>query len=372
MPVRPTVLRAGIAAVLGGALALGFVAPANAAPQTSTVVSHEAAAKAVRTKVTASPKSVSVIAGKRAKFSVSAKGSKLSYQWYVRKPGKSSYAKVAGAKTRTYGVTAMSRIDGARYRVVVKGAKGTVTSKSAALVVVSKPKIVTDPADRQARSGDKVTFSVKAVGHGLTYTWRIASMESLDWQTLPGTGRSVTLTARSALNGSLVEVVVKNKAGKTESLPAFLDVASTASDPYTPGTMGVAGEWALAVEHSDLDADAEVAAASPANPAAPAGSTYVTTTVVACNFSDEGTPDPATIRLRGTDGAFYTTTGVTLPPVPAAMAKKYSDAAEFGCSLSTVGALAPDSVIAGAVWAATGPATRYTPASTSYWAATAA
>ncbi|RHA38877.1 hypothetical protein D1825_12725, partial [Cellulomonas rhizosphaerae] len=116
-------LRAGLAATLGGALALGLVAPATAAP-VATSVSTVKTVKVSSTKIATQPRSAAAVAGKKATFTVKAKGSKLSYRWYVRKPGKSSFAKISGATKATYKVVASTKLDGAKYRVVVKGGTG--------------------------------------------------------------------------------------------------------------------------------------------------------------------------------------------------------------------------------------------------------
>ncbi|MEN0129050.1 MAG: hypothetical protein AAGC49_06385 [Brevundimonas sp.] len=372
MSFRPVAQRAAIAAALGGALAVGLVAPASAAPVV-TVTTSQHAATSVKTKITTAPKAVSVVTGKSATFKVRAKGTKLTYQWYVRKPGTAKYVKISGAKKSSYTVVARAKLDGGRYRVAVKGARGSVTSASAPLVVFTRPTISRQPADKQVTSGTKTTFSVSAKGHGLSYTWQRQNQDSQSWTTV-GHASTYSVTAKSRLHGAVVRVVVSNKAGKVTSNYATLTVNSTVADPYAPQLFGTAGEWLVSADKSVLDANTAVAAASPANPAAPAGSAYVTTTIVACNLpamfggSGPASANELVIRLRGTDGKLYTTSGVVLPAVPADVVEDFGDMDDSGCFLFTVGALAPTSVIAGSTWSVTGPAGDFLPKSTQYWA----
>jgi hypothetical protein len=369
MPVRPLALRAALATVLGGALAVGLVAPATAASAGTGVVSHRAAATSTTTRITAAPKPVTVVTGRKATFKVGATGSRLTYQWYVRKPGKTSYAKVTGATRAAYSLVTAAKLDGARYRVVVKGAHGAATSRSAALVVVTRPSITKGPAVREVVSGGTASFSVTAKGHGLTYSWQIQRVDQEAWVSTGVHTRTYTLTARTRLDGASVRVLVSNKAGRVASDPGELMVRSTPGDPVRAQSFAMAGDWFAGMDYSDLDADAEVAAASAANPVAPAGWTYVTSTFVGMTVDiEEQDPSTLDVRLRGADGKLYAATGLTLP----APSGDLAEAAEMGFTVFAVGALLPDAAIKGATWSVTGAASEYFDRSTAYFAVTAA
>jgi len=358
MQFRTSLSRTTLVAAIGGALALGLALPAAAAPSTSGVVVQQAQAHAVRTKVIAQPKAKTVVSGKKATFAVKAKGSKLHYQWYVRKPGSKHYAKVPSATKRTYTLTTRRYLDGARYRVAVAGAHGKVTSKSAPLTVVVKPKVTSSTATVEGRAGDVVSIKVKAVGHQLTYRWQISS-DGERWTSLAGSSSVLHLRVHSSMNMSYVRAVVSNKAGSTVAPPTDLTVDSTLAEPFGRQTIAFVGDWAVGFDHTDLSATPEVLAASATNVAPAAGYTYVTGALVECDvLEDSAAP---TVRFRGTDGTFYDA-GTAVLPAP--HVDGMEDAADFGCMVSTVGALAPTSVVSGATWVVTGvagmgPATQF-------------
>jgi len=353
MSARPLALRAGIAAVLGGALALGLVAPANAAPVTSAVVTHHAAAKAVATKVTAAPKSLTVVAGKKATFKVGVKGTKLTYQWYVSKPGKTSFVKVSGATKSSYSVKTSAKLDGARYRVVVKGTKGKVTSKTAKLVVVSKPKVTTQPHTVLVKTGTKATFTVKAAGHALHYQWQ-KSVDGGAWTNVSGrTNTSIAVSTRTALDGTDYRVVVSNKAGKVASKAATLWVRSSVADPFAIGQYAELTEWALASFGTD-EVTAGAVSAGAHTPPAGWGYYALSTRVY---YIGEGTGNAQTglkVVLVGGDGKTYAEGDPALVDSDPVLIES-GESKELGSV-----ALVPTSALKGAVWKVTDTSNNFT------------
>ena len=87
--------------------------------------------------ITTQPKAVSVAAGKTAKFTVTASGENLTYQWYYRTSSSGSWTAVSAAsgKTATYTLTAAARHNGYQYRCLVKNAAGKVYSSTVKLTV---------------------------------------------------------------------------------------------------------------------------------------------------------------------------------------------------------------------------------------------
>ena len=78
---------------------------------------------------------------------------------------------------------------------------------SKGLTIVSQPKDVT------AKKGDKIEFSVKAEGEGLTYQWQYRTSASGSWTNFSG-GTSATLQKTAwDWNGWQVKCVVKDKSG---------------------------------------------------------------------------------------------------------------------------------------------------------------
>ena len=87
--------------------------------------------------ITAQPQSVAAAYGDAAKFTVSATGGDLSYQWQYKSAGSSAWrdSGMEGAQTATLTVPATAARNGQQYRCVVTNSEGTVTSDAAKLTV---------------------------------------------------------------------------------------------------------------------------------------------------------------------------------------------------------------------------------------------
>jgi len=169
--------------------------------------------------ITVEPKDVTVIAGQKATFDVTASGNgPLSYQW--RKNG----TDISGATNSTYTTAKTSTSDnGTIISVVVSNTRGSVTSTDATLTVtsVTPPSITTQPADASAKVGTSAKFSVSAAGAPpLSYQWRKNGVN------IDGGTKSSYTTPPTTLsdNGSLFSVVVNNSAGSVTSRDATLTV----------------------------------------------------------------------------------------------------------------------------------------------------
>lgn len=344
-----TFLRPALAVAVGSALALGLTAaPAASAPAVASVV---VTAKVTATRITAQPKAASVVVGRTATFAVKAKGTKRTYQWYVRKPGTSRYVAVKGAKAPTYRVKTSARLDGARYRVVVKGSKGKVTSRSALLTVISKPKITTQPRAAFVTSGQVASFTVKAAGHGLRYQWQVRRVDTTTWTNLSGkTGATLRYSARTVNRADEFRVVISNGAGKVTSAAALLWVDSTRADPYAVEAPVILGDWGLLLGATDFDATATVLAENEFNEAPPAGWTYVTAPAFVCFLGGSGSGTPwidLDLELVGSDGRAYDAGSAVIPDDIYDLGDLY---APDGCGEFNAAALIPVSATSGAVW----------------------
>ena len=91
----------------------------------------------VTPEITQQPKSISTTAGKTAAFTVKATGGALSYQWYYKKPGETTWQKVSASsgKTASYSLTVEARHNGYQYRCKITNAAGSVTSVTVTLTV---------------------------------------------------------------------------------------------------------------------------------------------------------------------------------------------------------------------------------------------
>ena len=89
-------------------------------------------------RITAQPKSKTVKAGKKVTFKVKAAGEELQYQWYVKKTGSKKWVKVKKATKPTLKFKATAKMNGYRYRCLVKNSAGKVYSKTVKLKVKKK------------------------------------------------------------------------------------------------------------------------------------------------------------------------------------------------------------------------------------------
>lgn len=179
--------------------------------------------------LTTGPQPVTVNDGQAASFSVVASGTALSYQW------QRNGSAVAGATSATLTLPAATLADdGARFRVVVGNAGGSVTSGDALLTVRPvAPGVTTPPAALTVTEGQSASFSVLATGSApLAYQW-------LRNGTPVSGATAATYTLASAAlsdNGAVFSVTVTNAAGSTTSAGAALTVNAQAGNGTGDGT----------------------------------------------------------------------------------------------------------------------------------------
>ena len=193
----------------------------SAGAATSNDASLTVTAEAEAPAITSQPENLSVTTGTAASFSVVASGtSPFGYQW------KKNGADIPGATSSTYTTPATSSADiGAEllYSVVVTNGAGTATSNTARLTVtaaVVAPGISSQPAPQTVGAGQTASFLVIATGTSPGYQWKKNGTD------IPGaTASSYTTPAtRSADNGAVFTVEVRNSAGSVTSSEARLKV----------------------------------------------------------------------------------------------------------------------------------------------------
>ena len=178
------------------------------------------------------PKSVNATAGSTAKFTVTASGGGLSYQWQYRTSSADTWknSTITGAKTATLSVTAESYRSGYQYRCKVTNAAGTATSDAATLTVLAKPTITTQPKSVSAIAGSTVKFSVAASGGGLSYQWQYRTSSTGEWKNSVNTGAKTAtfpVKAESYRNGYQYRCVITNALGTVYSNVATLTITSS-------------------------------------------------------------------------------------------------------------------------------------------------
>ena len=170
--------------------------------------------------VKASP-STSLSDGESVTFIASASGSGLSYQWYYKKSGQTSWNVWNGRTTASTAATANSTWDGMQVRCVVKNsADYSVNSNILTLSVTADLAITAQPASVVVvADGGSAKFTVKATGTGtLRYQWYYKKSGQTSWNAWGSrTTASTTATANSTWDGMQVRCVVRDNYGSVTS-----------------------------------------------------------------------------------------------------------------------------------------------------------
>ena len=139
--------------------------------------------------ITKQPEKACAAAGETAKFSVSAEGKDLTYQWQFYDGSGWKNSNASGYDTDTLKVTANPAWEGRLYRCKVSYPNGEYElSKSAALHL--NVRIIKEPTDVTQEIGKEAVFSVEAAGSGeLSYRWMCLSGPEWDeWKDFTGEG----------------------------------------------------------------------------------------------------------------------------------------------------------------------------------------
>ncbi len=170
------------------------------------------------------PKSLAVVSGKKAKFTVKASGPKLTYIWYSRPNAEGEWTAIAGQTKSSLSVVASKTNDGSQYYCHIQNADGEVDSAIVTLTVTPQPPTIkTQPKDAKVKIGGKAKFKVKASGKNVTYQWYYRTSETGEWILIDGaTAATYTVTATAERIGWQYRCLAKNADGQAYSNPATL------------------------------------------------------------------------------------------------------------------------------------------------------
>jgi len=130
--------------------------------------------------------------GDIAKFSVTAEGENLTYQWQVYKSGAWKNTSLTGNKTSELEVAIVESRDGMKFRCIVTDGNGmTATSGEVTLsIAVPVVSITSEPEDFCGPVGDTAKFTVATEGENLTYQWQV--YKSGAWKSTSLTGNKTS------------------------------------------------------------------------------------------------------------------------------------------------------------------------------------
>ena len=176
-----------------------------------------------KTELVESPANITVKPGGTASFTVKASGTGLSYQWYYKKKGASSWSIWKGHTAASTSAVANDTWNGMQVRCVIKDGNGTSLTSGIATVTVKRTAlaITVQPQDTNAAVGGNVSFAVKAQGDGLSYQWYYKKKGASSWSIWKGhTAASTTAAANDTWDGMQVYCAVKDSYGGSLSSAA--------------------------------------------------------------------------------------------------------------------------------------------------------
>jgi hypothetical protein len=226
------------------------VTDATGASVTSNVVRMYTASNLA---ITTQPVDFEGSIGDAVSFTVVASGSGLSYQWQYSKDDGATWGNsgLPGNKTDTLTTEFTAARLVYKFRCLVSDSAGNSVASNAVCMTVAAPAvqlaITAQPVDYAGQVGDPVSFTVAAVGSGLTYQWQYSNDGGVTWKPsgLPG-NKTDTLTTEltearlvykfrclvsdSAANSLASDAVCMTIAEPEEELTYFLLTATMESD----------------------------------------------------------------------------------------------------------------------------------------------
>ncbi len=211
------------------------------------------------TEITEQPQNASAIEGRAARFSVTASGTGLEYQWQTLNDN-GEWEHIPGATESSYTVLAAELdMTGNQYRCVVSGADGKEINSDAAKLTVNEGTAITrHPADEAVAVGEDAMFTVVADGHELTYQWQKLNDEG-KWENITGANKSSYTVTDAALDmdGGEYRCIVTGKDSEAISGSAELTVYVNTAITKQPGdatvTEGATAVFSVTADGTDLD-----------------------------------------------------------------------------------------------------------------------
>jgi len=215
--------------------------------------------------ITVQPVSTSGCTGGTASFSVTATGTGLTYNWQVSTDGGVTWndvSPVVNTPTLTLtGVTAA--MNNNQYRCVVGGTCSAVgvNSNAATLSLATTVSFTSQPTSAGVCAGTDVTFTVAAIGTGLTYNWQVSTNGGTTWTNVSPANNTNSLTVFAptvAMSGNQYRCVASgncNPSGvnsNTATLTVNTSVTITTQPTDIVGCTGSAAVFSVTATGSSI------------------------------------------------------------------------------------------------------------------------
>jgi len=171
--------------------------------------------------ITTQPVSQTNFIGATISFTVAASSLlPFTYQWLKNGTNLTDGGNISGSATSTLTVSSISDSDVASYSVLLSNADLSVTSASAALVVVNPPGFAAQPAGFLLPTGSNADFSVSLTGTApFHYQWLFNGTNLVK-----ATNSTYYISSVSSNNAGYYSLIVTNLAGQATSSNMSLDV----------------------------------------------------------------------------------------------------------------------------------------------------
>ena len=177
------------------------------------------------------PTGISVNAGEKATFRVSAQGTgKLKYQWYYRKSGAKSGTLWKEHTSASTSAKANATWNGMKVWCVITDEAGQSVQSEAATVTITIPPqlaVLTQPKDMTVKSGTTAKFTVSAEGAGkISYQWYYRKSGADNWTLWKGhTSASTSVKTDDSWDFTQVYCRISDETGSTvDSDPAVIRI----------------------------------------------------------------------------------------------------------------------------------------------------
>ena len=163
-------------------------------------------------KITVQPQSVTAAPGDTARVTVKASGDGLTWQWYLKNPGRTSFS-MSSVTRASYSVKMSPAADGRQLYCVVTDRYGNSVQTGVVTLTMAGPKITVQPNSVSAADGEIARTSVTAVGDGLTYQWYLKNPGKTGYSMSNVTKAAYSAIMRPAADGRQLYCVVTDENG---------------------------------------------------------------------------------------------------------------------------------------------------------------
>lgn len=168
--------------------------------------------------VTQQPTNKTVLLGKSVTLSLKAEGAGLTYQWYYKKAGQSSFSAWNGRTHASESVTPNVSWNGMQLYCLIKDSTDKSVKSNTVKVTVTgeELKITAQPTNKTVKLGNSLTVSLTAQGSGLSYQWYYKKTGQSSFSAWGGrTHASETCKPNETWNGMQLYCLVKDAFGKS-------------------------------------------------------------------------------------------------------------------------------------------------------------